>query len=566
VDSAEKRDRAPASPPNRGQRGAFWAVLVFSALYLPGAGILAWHKPLWHDETVTHSLARLHGPSAIWSALRTGSDLNPPLYHVAAHVSQALFGDSAAALRLPSILGFWLMCVCLFRSVGRWCSPVYAWSALLWPLVTGAYEYAYEARPYGLLLGWSGLAFLCWQSATGRGRRSLALPGLALALGAAVCTHFYAVLVFLPLVLGELARSLSHRRLDAPVWISLGAGLMPLAFLLPLIEQARARAPHFWAKPTLSAVPSFYDFLLTAAIPPAVVFLGLLALGRERVPSEGDAGDRQPVDAPPRHEVVAAVAFAALPAFAVVLAVLTRGAYAARYALPAVIGFGVLLPLVSSRIARGRPALGFALVAVLVGGFLFREAQSVKRECDAGSNLFALVQSLDRAGPNTSAGDLPVVIADPLDYSKVNAYAPESLSRRLLFVAVSGEDGTAQGSASADLEHAQPWAPVKTAPYEEFVASHEQFLVYGKADSRLPTALVEGGARVEVRRGGLFLVSLGEPGAPPAGAAEGPAGARQGLPGAAGQVRVCPAASGRGPARRPGIGSARVATDRGGRS
>src|SRR5262249_42181003 len=144
----------------------------------------SWYKPLWHDETFTHYLARLHTPSELWSALRTGADLNPPLYHVLAQVSQALFGENPTALRLPSILGFWVMCVCLFRSVGRWCPPVTAWSALLWPLLTGAYEYAYEARPYGLLLGWTGLAFWFWQSATGQGRRSFALLGLALALGA----------------------------------------------------------------------------------------------------------------------------------------------------------------------------------------------------------------------------------------------------------------------------------------------------------------------------------------------------------------------------------------------
>ena len=522
MESAAKGDRVPDLPPDCRPKGAVWAVLVFSALYFPSVGILSWYKPLWHDELFTHHLARLHSPSELWRALRTGVDLNPPLYYAVAHVSQAVFGESPTALRLPSILGFWVMCVCLFGSVGRWCSPPYARSALLWPLLTGAYGYAYEARPYGVLLGWGGLAFWFWQSATGRSRRPFALVGLAVALGAAVSTHFYAALVFLPLILGELARSLSRRRLDAPVWVSLGAGLTPLGFLLPLIEQARARAPHFWARPTLSSAPGFYEFLLTAAIPPAVILLGLLALGRGSVPSERDVRSRHPADSPPRHEVIAAVAFAALPVFAVLLAVLANGAYTERYALPAVIGFGALLPLVSSRIARGRPVVGIALVTVLFGGFLLQEARRIKREGEVRSNLLALVQSLDQLRPNGPDEDLPVVIADPIVYSEVNAYAPETLSPRLLFVAVGGEDGTAQGSGSADLQHLQPWAPVRTAPYDQFVASHERFLVHGKADGRLLTALVESGARVEVRGGGLFLVSRGEPGATPAWAAERP--------------------------------------------
>jgi hypothetical protein len=36
---------------------------------------------------------------------------------------------------------------------------------MLFPLITNAYPYAYEARPYGLLLGFCGLSLLCWQSA-----------------------------------------------------------------------------------------------------------------------------------------------------------------------------------------------------------------------------------------------------------------------------------------------------------------------------------------------------------------------------------------------------------------
>ncbi len=65
-------------------------------------------------------------------------------------------GDGLLATRLPSLVGFGLGCVCLGLFVRRRVGLAGGTVALLVPSVTAGYDYAYEARPYGLLLGASG--------------------------------------------------------------------------------------------------------------------------------------------------------------------------------------------------------------------------------------------------------------------------------------------------------------------------------------------------------------------------------------------------------------------------
>src|SRR5262249_41637938 len=151
-------------------------------------------------------------------------DQTPPLPFLITRAALALFGANDVAIRLPEVIGFWVMGICLFLFVSRRAPAVYGFLAMLFPLVTGAYQYAYEARSYGLVLGFSGLALICWQSAAGKSRRLLPLIVLALSLAAALSCHYYSAFVFLALAFGETVRSISRRRLDFPIWCALAIG------------------------------------------------------------------------------------------------------------------------------------------------------------------------------------------------------------------------------------------------------------------------------------------------------------------------------------------------------
>jgi hypothetical protein len=90
------------------------------------------------------------------------------------------------------------------------------------PLVTTAYFYAYEARPHGIVLGFCGIVLVCWQAATDRfDRRFWPLLGLGGGLVCALLMHSYAALLFVPVGLGELTRSVRLRRIDWKVWLTI---------------------------------------------------------------------------------------------------------------------------------------------------------------------------------------------------------------------------------------------------------------------------------------------------------------------------------------------------------
>jgi uncharacterized membrane protein len=128
---------------------------------------------LWADEfgvfyTVSiSSLARL-----IHLQLTRPVVFDPLVYSISAHASIGLFGESAFAIRLPSMCGYLLMQACLFYFVRRIASEDAATFALAFPALMGVSSYAVQARPYGLLLGLSALAMLSWQTATRRDSRT----------------------------------------------------------------------------------------------------------------------------------------------------------------------------------------------------------------------------------------------------------------------------------------------------------------------------------------------------------------------------------------------------------
>ena len=147
----------------------------------------------------------------------------PPTFHILSRMFLRVFGVNPLALRLPEILGVGVMSLCLFVIVSRRSSAVYGLVAMVLPARHARLYYATEARPYGLVLGCAALS-LCWQSvADDRRRLSLSL-GLTASLAAALASHYYAVLIFVPLAAGEVARTIVRRRLDPWVWLAFAHG------------------------------------------------------------------------------------------------------------------------------------------------------------------------------------------------------------------------------------------------------------------------------------------------------------------------------------------------------
>jgi hypothetical protein len=424
-----------------------------------------------------------------------------------------LFGGSHLAIRLPEILGFWVMSLCLFQFVSKRSSALYGCVAMLFPLVTEACYYATEARSYALVLGFSGLSLLCWQAAAEGHARKRSLVGLAASLAAAVSSHYYAVLLFVPLAIGEGIRSRSLRRLDLPIWLALGSAMTPLLLYLPLIERSRTDSATFWAQPSWGAIPSFYSQLLAPAILPLVAVFMLSALYSVPdpiTPRRQMQGFRSPF---PLYEMAAAFGFTVIPVVAVLLAKLVTGAFTARYALPAVIGFSILLAVAASNFRDGRALIGAALVLSLCGWFV---VQGVRSYRDMATLLdqaytYKFLQS-------QREHELPIVVSDLHKFMLLTYYAPRELAARLVYLADPGLSLRYLGYDTVDqgILDLKPWFPPKIERYGPYVASQRRFFVYGNLGGMnwLLNELTAAEMRIELRgRQGahlLFLVSPNE--------------------------------------------------------
>ncbi len=333
-------------------------VISFSLVYFFITCAIASKRMLWNNELFTLYISRLDHLSDILAALSTGADQNPPSFYLFTQGFLLALGETQLAVRLPEVFGVLVMALCLFRFVSKRSSTLYGIVAMTFPLTTIAYEYAYEARPYGLVLGFSALALLCWQGATDSPRRRLWLMALAASGAAATCSHYYAVFLLIPLGAGEIVRSLLRRRIDWPIWVSFGAILAPLVLFIPVIQQARSYSHHFWAIPEWNLIPGFYYTLLMPSIGPIVATLIVASLW-PLAETTKNQDSLTPTFLLPWHEIAAAIGFIAIPVVAVIMGKLVIGAFTYRYALSAVIGFSLLLAIVVRRFDKGiAPLMG----------------------------------------------------------------------------------------------------------------------------------------------------------------------------------------------------------------
>src|SRR5450631_2074561 len=167
------------------ERHKYAVLVLLTVVYAIGAVLQARGKPLWYDEIITTFAASAPDAAATWKVAQQ-TDINPPLPHLLMHFTMKWVANQEVGARIPAMAGFWIFSLCLYRFTIRRAGILYALPALLLPMVTGAYGYALEARAYGLVLGFCGLALAGWQAAADGDKRPLALAVLAGSLAAAL--------------------------------------------------------------------------------------------------------------------------------------------------------------------------------------------------------------------------------------------------------------------------------------------------------------------------------------------------------------------------------------------
>ena len=494
-----------------------FCVAGLSAVYWICAGMRAATLPFSFDELTSWRLARLPSVGAMWSALHRGVDqqlIFPPL---CIRFSHWLFGYGHLATRLSALIGFWIMLMGLYFFLQRRLPVRFALAGMLFPTLTFAWQYAYEARAYGIILGCAAVALAAWQSAADSVRRPLSLILITVSLAVALACHMGAVILATPLGLGEIVRSMHRRRIDLAIWIAFAAAA-PVVLMYPAMLAPTRDWDFGGLRPTISEMASFYSVVLRASIAPLLA-AGIIAyaLGRGEKP--------QPVSPHPLppHEVAALLGLVVSPlVFLFAGLVKSNVLFFPRYGLPAVLGIAGWLAILLFRGTGGNRRTAAVIVIVLSAWLAIGKG----REAMA-SNYPPNLQFLE--DNDVLMGGLAdgrtVVTTDANSLSTSDFYLPAEAAGRLFYVIdrPAARPYLFQDIVDHLVRHGAESFPLRThvESWSTFSARNREFLLHSNEPHGqwLYAMLLRENWRMVLikRRGGQFLyeVSAGRGAASP---------------------------------------------------
>jgi hypothetical protein len=354
---------------------------------------------------------------------------------------------------------------------------VAAAAAFSLPILSVATYYSHEGRAYALLFASAPFALWAWQRATERERPADRLPTLLLALCLGPYAHYFGVLNFVPIAVGEAWRSYRRRTLDIGILGTIAAACIGTLGLLAFARSAATLKQGFWASSYRAAdIPMYYTGFLGWAGWAWVAALALAAclvmLGRRRRPQAAQSAKL------PQHEIVAACVLALTPVSAFVLAGLFTGALTAKYAIAFVPGVAILFGYLLSIIEGWqRPAALLALcVVTLLGlGRFAVDAAAYRDDVPMPMRLSALL-------PQGST--LPIAFDSPHLFLETVHYQPQFADGRFQYPMDAATALAVRGFNNDEiaLRGLATIKPLNLAEYREFLLHNHEFLVVFSRD------------------------------------------------------------------------------------
>jgi hypothetical protein len=319
-------------------------------------------------------------------------------------------------------------------------------------------HYAIEGRSYALLLAAGAASLLFWTIASDTGRDSRrrgALICLWITLALAITSHFYGLLLLVPVCVAEASRSVFNRRLDPLMLATLALAAASVLLNVPFMGAALAFKPHYYPQiPTSGTIVFCFRWLLalpqgrpTIAGSTLIVLAGLLLLVfsfRKARRSERPAAVTL---------WVGLAAMALLPVFAFFLATFVTHAFEPRYELPATAGLAALLALcLAGPLHSRRVYAGLLAVLVFAAALLsWRETKRFRREGAVEAAQLRLPPSV--TNPNGVPAE-QIFVHDPSTFLLIHFYRPPEVARHFTLVSSEALEyrwlGTDAGSRFGD--------------------------------------------------------------------------------------------------------------------
>jgi 4-amino-4-deoxy-L-arabinose transferase-like glycosyltransferase len=448
------------------------AVFVLAALYN------ACTTPLWFDEFFTFFLSRFSSIRQLLKAIP--ADGQPPLQYVLTRLSWSTLGVSQLTIRLPEIMAYVALGLLTYYIVRRHGTAVQALFALA--LVMGCWANAYlahTARPYELVLAFAALVYACWQKATSRQeKRLLPLCGITVGIAGAVLSHHFGV-VFVGLLLGagEATRLFQRRRVDRGIMLASVLGLMTLIITAPLARESHIqlgvpvlRSRNFWHSPSAADLLCY-----RVMVPPILVCLVVLLALLRRSARQRPHNIQSSV---PAYEWAGVAALCLTVPVQLMVAAVATNSFVYRYAISASLGIALLagwgLPHVRVLRVNAKSVLSLATL-----GFLLFVVSCVALEqayfpaWRPGLRKKVVPQILADA-----PGNLPVVVANGLEYPSIWWYSPPLLRKRLVYLSdIRYAETQPYLLTDLSLVGDKNYMPMHTVDYGVFVGDHARFLL-----------------------------------------------------------------------------------------
>lgn len=442
------------------KRIALAGLLIFYGVLMAAAN----HRHLWHDELYTYYIAQAPSLADLWKDLNL--DLNPPLLYLAARPAMSLFGPTAFAVRLPSIVSLLCGSLCLYSLVERSLKPSYGLLAVLIFWSTPAFDFATEARPYGLLLGFFGLAMFSWQRAIELPRRRWPLLTLALAVSGMMLSHLLAIVLLSPFFFAEAVRAKRLRRFDGPITLALLVPCaLPLLFLRTIASYQNHNAfPHAFQAGPRKMASYYYWTLHPEGWVLLLAFCAALAIylaGRRQTPGRVKYAD---------FELAFVAGLLALPIVVNAAMMLSHGAFFTRYAAPTLFAYPLVLTTMLAAFTQNNRNSALLMAALLA---CYIPVQYFVKP-------FLPPPSFVQVHP-----ELPLVAASGLTFLEMDHEQPAQTVDRLYYLT---DREYALQFAHATIFESLPALkqrfPIRAhiEPFRTFVHAHRRFLAIGTLD------------------------------------------------------------------------------------
>jgi 4-amino-4-deoxy-L-arabinose transferase-like glycosyltransferase len=489
VSSAKKSGLHQSQTTEAVARFDAWAERSFFAFLIAVFGYLAYfssQKLLWFDELLSYYTEHAPTTSAVLRIQATTPvSLDPPLYHLLGHWILTLGFNPAFSIRFLSLLGCIAMTAGVYLYTRR-IAGFYAAAISVAGLILTYDFYLVEARPYGILLGATGLSLLFWQNAIRNISRRLSLIGLFLVLAFAISCHYFGILVPVPILLAEFFRTIRRRKLDLVLLAATLSSYACALFWLPFLKAASQYKAHYYVSADfmscirsyswldeihrsikgLSAATDTLLFLLILATVVAGAYLSFKASQKTATSSHESIIQSLP------EEWAAFVFVALIPVFGGLLALAGAGSYLARYVLESSIG--LMVPRVSAILAfiqsRAIKTAVLTLCAALIVAACIRDKRHDAKENDL------LRFSLSQADPQT------LVIPDQYDeYLQLHYYeSPQTLeASQFPFIADMARELEWKGTdnLSRTMINMKQFTTLPVMSYDDLLHTHKQILL-----------------------------------------------------------------------------------------